>query len=288
MRQEVEHALRHALELAGQAVEGLEGCPFGDDPYAQRIVVACKLRLVARQGVSGAVVGEVLLVKGVLQLGIALVDALDGLVDLVDDRAGAFRRREEERSPGKRGNHVESFYGADVDAKEGVGLFRYCPLCQFVVGGAFYSGVLKVVFLAEIGELFAAQLRGARKSNVQRPLGEEVGRRYFGVLVGDEQRGVRSAVAVPGILVHVVECRAVRHTALEVDSAVLEHVYQVDCLVVGGFALGFHELVRPSGELCDTLQVIVGVAFERTVGIAAEHTRDVHVPHPDHALLETG
>jgi len=183
---------------------------------------------------------------------------------------------------------VESLDGTDIDAKEGVGLSRYRPLCQLVVGGAFYGGVLKVVFLAEIDELFAPLLRGAQKSNAQRPLGEEVGRRYFGVLVGDEQRGVRRAVAVPGILVHVVECRAVRHTALEVDSAVIEHVHQVDCLVVGGFALGFHELVRPSGELCDTLQVIVGVAFERTVGIAAEHAWDIHVPHPDHALLETG
>ena len=123
---------------------------------------------------------------------------------------------------------------------------------------------------------------------MQRSFGEKVGRGYPGILVGDEQRGVRGAVAVPGVLVCVVERRAVRHAAFEVYPPVLEHVHQVDSLLVGGFALGFHELVRPAGELGDALQVIVGVAFEAAVGVAADHARDIHVPYPDHALAGVG
>ena len=157
----VQHAARYAFELAGFLVERLKGRFFGNNPHAQRAVIAGERKLLGVKRKTRAGLAEIFLVQVALQLGVAFVDALDGPVDLVDDRAVALRRREEERPPGERGDHVEPFDRADVDAEEGVGLPRSHLLRQLAVGGAFDGGVGEVVLLAEIVELFAALLRRA-------------------------------------------------------------------------------------------------------------------------------
>ena len=62
-----------------------------------------------------------LLVQGFLELGVALVDAVDGGIKLVDDRALALRRGEEEGPSSERRHDMEPVEDVDVDLEEHVG-----------------------------------------------------------------------------------------------------------------------------------------------------------------------
>ena len=224
LREIFQNTLRNPFKLAGFRVERLQRRPVGEDAYAQRFVVARVTVFGAGQIVVVLRGEEVLLVQGFLELGVALVDAVDGGIKLVDDRALALRRGEEEGPSSERRHDMEPVEDVDVDLEEHVGFAGQGFVEQLLRGGAFDGDQVDAVLIAVVLELRAALLRGGEDGHAQLASGEQIGFRDGGMYVRSEQGGVGRAVAVFGVFVHLGKGGAVRHASFDVHLAVVQHL----------------------------------------------------------------
>ena len=143
LREIFQNTLRNPFKLAGFRVERLQRRPVGEDAYAQRFVVARVTEFGAGQIVVVLRGEEVLLVQGFLELGVALVDAVDG--------GDVYKRQVRKVCP-----HCREEYRPDPEEFEAVGLpydpgVRFyrgsgCPMC-FGTGYRGRTGVFEVLVI---------------------------------------------------------------------------------------------------------------------------------------------